>query len=162
MHVEFVDGSREFVQIDDVEIIFRHFSGKADDDFHRAGERDFTLVIKDKEIAEAFLDKGYNVVYKENYDEWRLKVKLGFKVDVPNIYLVTNGRVTVLDEESVACLDNVEIQRVDLDIRPYDWGPINGKSGRTAYVKNLRVEQVVDRFAAELAEEEHPEDDIPF
>lgn len=163
MYVDFIEGygENEFVQVDDAQIIFRHFSGEADD-FHREGERDFTLVIKDKEIADAFIDKGYNVKYYENYENWRLKVKIGFKKYKPNIYLVTNGRPTELTEETIECLDHVEIQRIDMDIRPSDWGPINGKYGRAAYVKSMKVIQVVDRFAAEFAEEEHPEDDIPF
>ena len=166
MDVTFIEHP-EKVQIDDAKMIFKHFAD-IPDDFHRAGERDFHIVIPNEEIANAFIDKGYNVVIKPPRSEdeepfMKLKVKINFKsYNPPNVYLVTNGRRNKLDEESIACLDKVEISSVRMDIRPYDWGPINGKSGRTAYLSALEVVQEVDRFEAEYAEEEHPEDDIPF
>jgi hypothetical protein len=51
-----------------------------------------------------------------------------------------------LDEESIDCLDNIDIMSVDLDIRPYDW-EVQGKAGRTAYLQAIHVIQEVDRFA---------------
>ena len=54
-----------------------------------------------------------------------------------------------LDEESIDCLDDVDILSVDLDIRPYDW-QVNGKQGRTAYLQSIHVVQEIDRFAARM------------
>ena len=42
--------------------------------------------------------------------------------------MVTGKRMNKLDEESISCLDNIDILSVDLDVRPYDW-EVNGKSG---------------------------------
>ena len=58
----------------------------------------------------------------------------------------SGDKMVKLDEESVACLDSIDILSVDLDIRPYDW-TVNGKTGRAAYLKAIRVTQNIDRFA---------------
>ena len=57
----------------------------------------------------------------------------------------------------VPMLDDIDICSVNLDIRPYDW-EVNGKTGRTAYLQAMKVIQEIDRFAAEMAEEEYPEE----
>ena len=67
------------------------------------------------------------------------------------MYLISGDNRVTLDEESVECLDDVDILNVDLDIRPYDW-EVNGKSGRTAYLQSICVTQEVDRFAARVTE----------
>jgi hypothetical protein len=76
-----------------------------------------------------------------------LPVKVKFNDRGPNVYLQSGTNRVKLDEDSISCLDNVDIVGVDLDIRPYDW-EVNGKTGRTAYLHSMCVTQEVDRFAA--------------
>lgn len=54
-------------------------------------------------------------------------------------------------------LDEIDIQSVNMDIRPYDW-EFGGKNGRAAYLSAMEVTQNIDRFAARYAEEESPEE----
>ena len=49
------------------------------------------------------------------------------------------------------------IERVDLDIRPYD-DVINGRPFRAAYLQKMYITQKVDRFADRYAAMEHPEE----
>jgi hypothetical protein len=70
--------------------------------------------------------------------------------------LVTGSKSILLGESTIHRLDRISRGRVDLDIRPYDWTMRDGKSGRTAYLNGIKVWQNIDRFAAELAEEEYP------
>ncbi|MFW5503605.1 MAG: hypothetical protein ACOCO5_10120, partial [Segatella copri] len=68
-----------------------------------------------------------------------------------------------LDEESIACLDDMDILSIDMDIRPYDWvvqeGTPNEKSGRSAYLQSIKVTQrITDRFAREY-EDSYPIED---
>ena len=86
-----------------------------------------------------------------------LPVKVKFNDRGPNVYLVTGNSRNKLDEEIVGMLDNVDIESVDLDIRPYDWD-INGKTGRSAYLQSMQVVQKVDRFADRWADSEAPFD----
>ena len=80
-----------------------------------------------------------------------LPVKVKFNDRGPIVYLKTGNKQVRLYEDSVSCLDNIDILSVDLDIRPYDWviqeGTKNEKSGRSAYLQSIRVTQRVDRFA---------------
>ena len=154
---------RGILQIDDAIIIYRNFSG-APSKFNREGDRNFALVIPDQETADRLIADGWNVKIKsrgEDEDPFMfLPVKIKFNDRGPNVYLKTGSRVNKLDEESVSCLDDVDIMSVDLDIRPYDWD-VNGKSGRTAYLQSISVTQNIDRFAARFAEEECPGEDCP-
>lgn len=142
------------MQIDDARIIFKNFEGRGDK-FNREGDRNFSLLIEDPDTADAMAEKGWNVKIKEGRDEdegpfMRLPVKVKFTDYGPRVYLNSAGNVTELDEESIACLDNIDIESVDMDIRPYDW-EVNGKTGRTAYLQSMNVVQRIDRFAARYA-----------
>lgn len=157
MHLTFAP--RGILQIDDCRIIYRNFEGRGDK-YNREGDRNFAVIIPDQEIADALINEGWNVKIKPPRDEdddpfMFLPIKIKFNDRGPNAYLVTGKRMNKLDEESISCLDNIDILSVDLDIRPYDW-EVNGKSGRTAYLQSIKVTQDVDRFAASYEEEEAP------
>ena len=139
----------------DARIIYRNFSG-AESKFNRKGDRNFAVVIDDQQLAEDLRNDGWNIKIRPPRDIddepfMYLPVKIKFNDRGPNVYLVTGDRMNRLDEDSIDCLDNVDILEVDLDVRPYDW-EINGKEGRTAYLQSIKVTQRVDRFAAEYPE----------
>lgn len=143
---------RGILQIDDARIIYRNFSGEGSK-FNREGDRNFSLIIPDQELADKLVAQGWNVKIREPREEGddpfiHLPVKVKFNDRGPNVYLQSGGRRVKLDEESISCLDNVDIVNVDMDIRPYDW-EVNGKTGRTAYLHSMRVTQEVDRFASD-------------
>lgn len=151
MHITFAP--RGFLQIDDARITYRNFRGEGTK-YNREGDRNFALIIPEKEQADALIAEGWNVRIKppRNEDDdpfMYLPVKVKFNEYGPNCYLVTGNRMNRLDPESVACLDGIAILSVNLDIRPYDWD-VNGKSGRTAYLDSIKVTQrITDRFYQE-------------
>ena len=149
MHVTFAP--RGILQIDDARIIRRNFEGRADK-YNREGDRNFQILIDDEEIATALSDEGWNVKIKPPREEGEmpfmtLKVNVKFNDRGPRVYLKSGDKMVELTEETVECLDNIDILGVDLDIRPYDWN-VNGKEGRTAYLQSIHVTQEIDRFAA--------------
>ena len=155
MHVTFAP--KGILQIDDARIIYRNFSGIGSK-YNREGERNFAVVIPDQEIADALINEGWNVKIKPPREEndspfMFLPVKINFNDRGPNAYLMTGKRMNRLDEESIRCLDDIDILSVDMDIRPYDW-EINGKIGRTAYLQSIKVTQEVDRFAEQYSDDE--------
>lgn len=159
MHITFAP--RGILQIDDARIIYRNFAG-AGSKYNREGDRNFAVVIPEKEMADALIAEGWNVKIKPPRDEdddpfMFLPIKVKFNDRGPNAYLQTGNKMNRLDEESIACLDDVDIISVDMDVRPYDW-EVNGKAGRTAYLQSIKVIQEIDRFAARYAEEECPEE----
>ena len=144
---------RDILQIDNAHIIFRNFSGEASK-FNREGDRNFALRIFDQDIADKLLDLGWNVKIKPPREEGEdpfmyLPVKIKFNDYGPKVYLKSGSNRVVLDEESISCLDNIEIENADLDIRPYDWD-VNGKQGRTAYLQGGLITQKVDRFSEDF------------
>lgn len=142
---------RGILQIDDARLIFKNFEGRGDK-FNREGDRNFSVLIEDPNTADALLEQGWNVRIKPPRDEdegpfMRLPVKIKFTEYGPNVYLKTGENMNRLDEETIGILDNIEIESVDLDIRPFDW-EVNGRTGRTAYLQSIHVTQRIDRFAA--------------
>ena len=147
MHITFAPNN--ILQIDDARIIFRNFSG-APSKFNREGDRNFAVIIPEQEIADALIAEGWNVKIKPPREDgdtpfMYLPVKIKFNDRGPRVYLKSGSNIIRLDEESISCLDNVDIISVALDIRPYDWN-VNGMEGRTAYLQSIQVTQEVDRF----------------
>lgn len=154
MHVTFAP--RGILQIDDARITHLNFSG-VETKFNRKGDRNFSVVIEDQEVADALIKEGWNVKIKPPREEGDtpfmfLPIKIKCNDRGPYIYLVSGNNVNKLDEEGMDCLDNIDILSVDLDVRPYDWD-VNGKTGRTAYLQSIHVTQRVDRFAERYAGE---------
>lgn len=151
------NGPRKTLIIDDARIIFRNFSG-AQSKFNREGERNFALVIDNKESADILIKDGWNVKVKPPRDEddtplMYLPVKVKFNERGPKVYLNSGDRFIELvhsddpEEDMVRNLDTIDIASVDMDIRPFDW-EVNGKTGRTAYLEKIHVIQEIDRFKA--------------
>lgn len=147
---------RDILQIDDAKIIYRNFAGVGSK-FNREGDRNFAVIIEDEDVANELIEAGWNIKIKPPRDEddtpfMYLPVKVKFNDRGPSVYLKSTSATPVrLDEESVACLDDIDILSVDLDVRPFDW-EVNGKTGRTAYLQSIHVTQEVDRFAARYEE----------
>ena len=152
---------RGILQIDDARIIYRNFSGVGSK-FNREGDRNFAIYIPDEDMANELKERGWNVKIKpprEDGDDpfMFLPVKIKFNDRGPSVYLVTGNKKTPLNENTVSCLDDIDILSVDLDIRPYDW-EVNDKTGRTAYLQSIWVTQEVDRFASRMLDDEYPEE----
>lgn len=152
--MELTIAPRGILQINNARIAFRNFKGEADK-YNREGDRNFALIIPTEEIADALDKEGWNVKIRDPREEgdlpfMYLTVKVKFNDRGPQVYLRSGDRINKLDEESVDILDDIDIENVDLDIRPYDW-EVNGKTGRTAYLQSIEVTQKIDRFAARHA-----------
>lgn len=159
--MELTFAPKDILQVNDTRIIYRNFRGEGSK-FNREGDRNFAMIIPTQDLADELISRGWNVKIKDPREEGEepfmyLPIKVKFNDRGPQIYLVTGDRTNRLDEVVVSMLDDIDIRSVDLDIRPYDW-EVNGKTGRTAYLQAMEVTQEIDRFAARMAEEEHPEE----
>ena len=152
-----VVGPRGILQIDDARIVYRNFAGEGNK-FNQKGNRNFSIVIPDEDIAEQLRADGWNVKSKPARDEdeipfMHLPVKIKFNDRGPTAYLKSGNKLIELDEESISCLDDVDIAYAEVDIRPFDWD-VNGKTGRTAYLHSICITQEIDRFAAKYGSDE--------
>ncbi len=83
----------------------------------------------------------------------------------PKIWLVPKkGKPILMDSELIAQLDNDDIARAKLQIRPYDWKLDNGTSGRKAMLEQAYFTIEEDEFGAEFWDEDYEEDEgeVPF
>lgn len=145
------------LQIDDAKIIFRNFSGK-EQKYNREGERNFALIIDSQEIADKLIEDGWNVRIKAPREEgdmpfMYLKVKIKFNDYGPRIFLRSGNSRAMLNEETVNCLDGIDIRNVDMDISPNIWEDDNGEEHKTAYLRSMEVIQELDRFSARYQDE---------
>lgn len=158
------------LKIENARVIFRNFSGR-ETEFNRAGQRNFSVVIDDPEMARELNSTGWNVRLLESKDEntepiYILQIKIKFDSFAPPKVNMVNSHnvVTPLSEETIGVLDSADIKSVDLIVNPYEWS-VNGKSGISAYLKTMYAVIEEDTFAEKYAVEEHPEDDdegLPF
>ena len=158
MNVNFNEG-RRLLEIENARIVYRNFSGEGGK-YNREGDRNFAVVIPDQETADMLLDMGWNVKIKPPRDAddspfMYLPVKIRYNDRGPAIYVVSGKNVKRVSQDSVSMLDEIDIQSVDMDLRPYDW-EVNGKTGRTAYLQAMNVIQNIDRFGAKYVADEIP------
>ncbi len=164
MKINFVEANREFpngyLEINEARILWPNFEGRGDR-FNKQGDRNFHLVIPDQEIADALLSDtnqygdSWNVKIKRRDDGeapfMHMMVKVKFNGRGPNVYLVSGNKQVRLNEDTIKCLDDIDILYADMDIRPYDGEMPGGQTFRSAYLSAMRVYQRVDRFASDDA-----------
>lgn len=138
------------VTIYNAKLMFRNFSGE-ETQYNPKGSRNFCIFL-DAPIAEQMEKDGWTIRYLDSKDggdpQPVLSVKVSFGNIPPNIVVISQGRQSRLSEEKVNMLDWAEIEFCDVQVNPFNWGPIGGKSGCKAYLKSLYATLVVDELAA--------------
>lgn len=142
------------IVIEGARIGFRNFSGK-EGKFNPAGRRNFCVFLPNDE-AVSLADDGWNIKWlrPRNEDEEPqayIQVAVAFGNIPPNVFMVTSRGKSKLDESTIDILDWAEIENVDLVIRPYNW-EANGRTGVKAYVKDMYVSIVEDKFESKYAD----------
>lgn len=157
---------RGVIQVEEARLIFNNFAGRGSM-YNREGDRNFCLRIPTQEMADELINEGFNVKIKDPREEGEepfIYLKVNVKIHPhgheferlnPQAYLVTNGRKVELDGDSIGMIDDIDILKVDLQFTGSDW-TVNGRSGRSAYLKKIYVTQNIDDLDARYAEEEFP------
>lgn len=142
------------VRIDNARIGFRNFAG-TEGKYNPAGNRNFCVFLPD-DIATAMEKDGWSIRWltsrEDEPPQALVTVKLNFGNYPPNIFLVVDDKISQLSEQTVNTLDFAELKQVDLIIRGYEWGPIQGKSGIKAYLKTGYFVLVVDELAKKYSQ----------
>lgn len=143
------------INIEGAIIIWKNFSGERDR--FNPGKRGFSVVIDDAVMADELRQEGWNIKERplqEGADpseqEWTLPVKLNMN-RYTQVWLIVGNHKTLLDENTVAQLDVVDIIDCDISIRPYEW-EMSGRTGITAYVDSMYVTIRENKFAEKYAD----------
>lgn len=132
---------------------WRNFSGE--DRFNAGeGKRAFNIKLP-IDAAEAMLRDGFNIKELRALDEGdapghRIEVAVSYKNRPPQVWLISGGHRTLLDETAISVLDYADIERADVMINPSAW-EVNGKSGIKAYLHKLFVTLKEDELDAEYS-----------
>jgi hypothetical protein len=141
------------VRLEDVTIGYggyRNFSG-IKTEYNKAGDRKFSIFLP-QDVADELEAMGWYIKHKPPYREGddpqnQMDISVAFDPYPPTVILESyDGVRTYLNEDNVCVLDNTDIERADLEIRPYNW-EVNGKTGTKAYVKELVVKAKPPRRA---------------
>lgn len=142
------------VRIDNARVAFRNFAG-AEGKFNPAGNRNFCVFLPD-DVAKSMERDGWSIRWLDSREgeppQALVAVKLNYGNYPPNVVLISDGKMSKLSEENVNVLDFAELEQVDLIIRGYEWGPIQGKSGIKAYLKTGYFVLVVDELAKKYSQ----------
>lgn len=145
------------VLFNDAQLIFMNFEGRPGK-FNKEGEKSFSVLIPDEDVAQQMIADGWNVGYLKPQEEGEperpvIKVKVGYTYFPPNVTLISSKARTRLDEESVKILDGLSCEKVDLIIRAYEYN-VNGNQGISAYLKTMFFtideDELELRYAAEM------------
>ena len=132
----------ENVVIENAQIRFRNFSGTKTE-FNKPGNRQFSIFLP-QDTADILEEAGWYIKHKPPRNEGddprnQMDITVMFGKYPPMIKLISHdGAESYLNEENVGILDSVDIDKANLEIRPYNWD-VNGKTGVKAYVKELHV-----------------------
>ena len=127
--------------LEDISLIFRNLSG-ARGQYNAEGDRNFSILLDDAELADSLANEGWNVrplTLRDPEDEqhYHLSVKVDFKGFVPpQIYSVRKSGKMLLTPDTVAMLDYLPLEGADVVLNPYNW-EVNGNTGCKAYCHQL-------------------------
>ena len=143
------------INIEGANIIWKNFSGERDK--FNPGKRGFSVVIDDAVMAKELKQEGWNVKERplqegadSSEQEWTIPVKLNMN-RYTQVWLIVGNHKTLLNEDTVAQLDVVDIVNCDISIRPYEW-EMSGRTGITAYVDSMYVTIRENKFAEKYAD----------
>lgn len=144
---------RETEVFRDVQLLFKNFTGEGRK-YNMEGDRNFCILLGEADALH-LLERGWNVKplrRQEEDDEqpYQLKVAVSYKVRAPQVWLITAGHRTLLNETVVGMLDPLPSSRVDLVISGFNWD-VNGKSGKKAYLQSLFFTLYQDELELEYA-----------
>lgn len=145
------------VLIENAELTWLNFTGRKEQ-YNDKGERQFSVFIDDRRVAEAMARDGWNIKEtnpREDGDEPRAYVQVTARYDIlpPKVYMITSRGKTFLPEEMLPLLDSADIKVADLTIRPRVWTEDRSKPWIKAYLKSLFItveEDYLDRKYAEI------------
>ena len=145
------------IAVDDTNFIFAtNFAGNPNNDRFGDGRRKANLLIPNPEQARELAEAGFNVRQTRPRDDddpaeftpksfvqvlLTYRMRNGESVKYPpKVYLVVDDREPVLlDEESVACIDQIRVKNVNVILNPHEHD-----KGVNLYIRTMYVEQDLD------------------
>ena len=169
----------EYVTIIGAKIESRNLAGRPTDMNPEGGVRSFVIRL-DPDLANKLADEEWNVKISRQRvldDGTVLEPKQYIPVEAwynnypPKIYIISDGsnEKTLLDADTVGCIDKAAIKNVDITFKPWYWTYAN-RSGKKALVDEMYVTIDGNAFEAGMSDlakkyadySEAAEEPLPF
>lgn len=172
---EFIFRENGNLEVRDAVIVWKNFEGRENKFGSR--KKTFNLVL-DEEMGDKLREEGWNIKFREGRepgDDPLITTEIIVNMDhdderynpTVKLYSSFGGRRScrALDKCTVADLDQLELERVDLVIHPYEHGRMNSVGATVkGYLNELNAVQAQDRsfggFYANYMDE--TPDEVPF
>ena len=144
---------------------FRNFSGKLTDT-NKTGMKMFTILLP-AELASDLEQQGWHIRHRPPYregDEPQNLLDITIHYDWrPTVVTLKSydGTETTLKEDTIAILDNTDIDDATVEFYPYNWN-VNGKTGTKAILQELIVTAKPPRRALNARLHRNEEEDEPW
>lgn len=155
----------ERLQLENVQILFKNFNGTKGQ-FNEAGNRNFSILIDDMDLAERLIAQGWALKPLKddegNTEAYHLPVRVNYGGRVaPRIYKVSesNRSSVLLEEKTVGVLDYLPIDRADILLNPYEW-EVRGERGVKAYCQTAYMVIEESELDLKWAEFQAHSDDV--
>lgn len=133
---------------------WRNFSGAAK--FNEEGKRTFNVKLPEN-VALEMKNDGFNVKplrardEEDENDGYRIEIDASFRIRPPQVWLISGGQRTLLDEGAINILDYADIEKATIAINPYAWETATG-SGIKAYLHKAIIYLREDELDREMAD----------
>lgn len=144
---------------DEIKWAFSHIDGR-EDTFNEKGQRDI-IVIVSREAADELATLGWTIkaYERQNADEgdepeYTFRVRISYKFEAPRIYLIKGRKKIFVDNPDM--LNSVRrdnTRKISLIATPSRWTQ-PGRSGVSAYIKEMYIEVEESRLEAMYADYE--------
>lgn len=142
------------LKVENAVVIWTNFAGKPTAFNPAGGKRTFSLVLNE-EVGEILKEEGWNVKFREpklEGDDTLITTEIVVNMDAvrpPLVKLYTKfkgrGKETDLVGDMVGQLDNIQIENIDVVVRPYNHGR-PGLYSVKGYAQEIRVIQAQDGY----------------
>lgn len=118
-------------------------------DYDSEGDHYFQIIIPEDRVN-ALLDDGWAVKEHEGQEEgdppeYLLKVRVSYRFDPPKVYFLKGRRKIRAEERDLPDITRASTNRLDLVLQPSRWVK-NGRTGISAYVKEMYVDMKTSQF----------------
>ena len=147
------------VNLENCEIDRRNFGGgevkRNGRVLNEAGKRNFLLIMS-PEMTDEFANRGWNVGKFSQRDpdvepEGFMRVNVSYFKNPPIIHYISGDVDTLLDQGRLYLLDNVDMENIDMRIVGVNKQTKDGIWKKCAYVEEMWITVVPDRFATKYA-----------
>lgn len=134
-----------YLRLKHARLIYRNFSG-VESKYNAKGSMNFSIILPDP-LAEELLNEGWRVKLRtplQGDPFYHMPVVVSYDRKPPEAYLMSTSSVVKLSKDTIALLDDVEVEDADVMVAP--------SSNMKPYLRKIVIKQVEYSFDRDYAD----------